>query len=239
MKHQHLININLELTGKKLKKAIEESEYDEIELADYFKVSVRTIKYWKSGDRLPSLDNFFYLSKVLDTTIENLISFEDEKSKFDLDKELKGMEGNGPSPFMYYYRKKFKIKTVEDFFAFLPLYDEVVLNDVLYRISGETISEGTYMLEQFDYLFNEIADKKARDNISIKLRNNIGVWNTHNILAIVDGETYEMAKMSSFCKQINLKNYIKELVRNDFKKNGLHIDKHQQKYFESLTFINE
>lgn len=160
MKHQHLININLDLTGKKLKKAIEESEYEETELADYFKVSVRTIKYWKSGDRLPSIDNFFYLSKILDTNIENLISFEDEVSKFDLDEELKEMSKEAPSPFMYYYRKKFKIKTVEDFIAYLPLYDEFILNDVLYRISGETISKGTYMLEQFDYLFNEIVDKK-------------------------------------------------------------------------------
>ncbi len=201
MRHQHLININLELTGKKLKKAIENSKYEETELADYFKVSVRTIKYWKSGDRLPSLDNFFYLSKILDTNIENLICFEDEVSKYDLDEELKEMSTEGPSPFMYYYRKKFKIKTVEDFIAFLPLYDEVILNDVLYRISGETISKGTYMLEQFDYLFNEIVDKKVRDKISNKLEKNIGIWNTHNILAIVDAEIYEMAKMSSIYKQ--------------------------------------
>ncbi|MGX8833723.1 helix-turn-helix transcriptional regulator [Amedibacillus sp. YH-ame6] len=239
MEHQHLININLELTGKKIKKAIEESEYEEIELADYFKVSVRTIKYWKSGDRLPSLDNFFYLSKILDTNIENLISFEDEASKFDLSEELKSMSGIRPSPFMHYYRKKFKIRTVEDFIAFLPLYDEVVLNDVLYRISGESISYGTYMLEQFDYLYNEIGDKEARDKISLKLENNNGIWNTHNILAIVDAETYEMANMSSYYKQKKLKNYIKDLVRDDFKKNGLQINKFRQEWFNDLKSMND
>ena len=238
MKHQHLININLESTGRKLKKAIEEAEYEEKELADYFKVSVRTIKYWKSGDRLPSIDNFFFLSKILDTSIENLISFEDEVSKFDLNEELKGMTEDSPSPFMYYYRKKFKIKTVEDFVAFLPLYDEVILNDVLYRISGQTISNGTYMLEQFDYLFNKIEDKKTRDKISMKLDNNIGVWNTHSILAIVDAETYEMARMSSIYKGRNLKNYVKELVNNDFEKNGLQINTFQRDWIESLNSMN-
>lgn len=71
----------------------------------------------------------------MDTNIKNLISFEDEVSKFDLEEKLKEMSKEDLSSFMYYYRKKFKIKIVEDFIAFLPLYDEVILNDVLYRIS--------------------------------------------------------------------------------------------------------
>lgn len=239
MKHQHLMNINLKLTGRKLKEAIEGSEFEENELADYFKVSVRTIKYWKSGDRLPSSDNLLHLCKILDTNIENLISFEDEASKFDLIEELKEMDVDGPSLFMYYYRKKFKIKTVEDFFAFLPLYDEVVLNNVLYRTSGNTMSKGTYMLEQFDYLYNKINDKKTRDKISMKLENNIGVCNTHSILAIVDAKTYEMARMLSVFKGETLKNYIKELVRNDFEKNELQINECQRVFIETHESMNE
>ena len=72
----------------------------------------------------------------------------------------------------------------------------------------------------------------------MKLDNNIGVWNTHSILAIVDAETYEMARMSSIYKGRNLKNYVKELVKNDFEKNGLQINTFQRDWIESLNSMN-
>lgn len=95
------------------------------------------------------------------------------------------------------------------------------------------------MLEQFDYLYNQIARYKTRDKISEKLKNDSEIWNTHFILAIVDAETYEMAKMSSYYKGECLKDYIKGLVRDDFEKNGLQINKYQQDWIEVLESLNE
>ena len=238
MEHLNFTSINMELTGNKIKEAIENSEFEESEIAEYLMVSDRTIKYWKSGRKLPSLDNLFELSKILDTEVTNLISFEYENSEHDLTDLLKEMSGDNPAPFMHYYRKTFKISTIEDFLAFLPLYNEEVLNDVLYRISGESVDNGTYMLEKLQYLYNNIENEVERDRISKSLERGETPWNLRKILAIVDQRIYEMALMCSRAEKKQLKEYVCDLVEQDFQKRGFEISEWMLRNFERMESLN-
>lgn len=239
MKYHYTDSVNLKETGKKLKRAIEESDYTENELAEYLGISIRSIQYWKSGKKLPSLDNLLYLCHVIDKNVNDLVCFENEARNRNLNEILSEMAQSDPSPFVHYYRKKFKIRTIEDFIAFLPLYDEEALNDVIYRISGESIDQGTYMLEQLDYLFNQIKDEKARDEIC-KKRNEGGIiWNTHKILAIVDVEIYKMAQVLAFRNRKSIKNYIIELIKDDFEKNELKFNKDAKFSIEFIKSMND
>lgn len=210
MKYETIKSLNMKLTGEKIKELIDLYGWEDLEIADHLNVSDRTIKYWKSGERFPSIDNLFYLSKILGTTTDNLLCFENEEDSKLSKRDLKN--------------KEYKIKSIEDFLTFLPLYDELILNDVLYRVSGESISEGTYMLEQFNYLYNHIKNKTARDDLSNRLESKKGLFNNGKILAIVNSEFYEMVKVAAGNSHKTIKNYIIDLVTEDLKKRELLLD---------------
>ena len=180
----------------------------------------------------------FELSKILDAEVTNMISFEDENSEYDLTDLLKEMSGDNPAPFMHYFRMTFKISTIENFLALFLLYDEEVLSDVLYRISGEQIDSGTYVLEQFQYLYSNINNKDEINRISKSLERDEGIWNLYKILAIVDQRIYEMAFMCSRAEKKQLKKYVCDLVEKDFQKRCFEIPEWMLRNFECMESLN-
>lgn len=67
-------HINLEKTGMRLKRAIFNAGYSVSDIQKYLKLSCpQPIYRWFRGKTLPSLDNLFALSRLLNTHIECLL----------------------------------------------------------------------------------------------------------------------------------------------------------------------
>ena len=73
--------INFAATGQRIKELREARQITVDELAEFmgFEGS-RAIYKWQAGKSLPSLDNLFALSRVLHTTIEDILVGDDEMS---------------------------------------------------------------------------------------------------------------------------------------------------------------
>ena len=71
---KNYITLDKELSGKKIHTAITKSGYSIKELQKMLHLSYpQTIYKWINGHRLPSADNLYRLSLILDTKMENLI----------------------------------------------------------------------------------------------------------------------------------------------------------------------
>lgn len=67
-------NIDMQRTGRKLKKMIEAAGYTPRMIQDYLHLScVQPIYRWYKGQILPSVDNLFMLSELLDVHMEELL----------------------------------------------------------------------------------------------------------------------------------------------------------------------
>lgn len=78
MKAYDFAQINLKATGLRIKNLREQKGLSVKDLQDFFGFSEpQAIYKWQWGKTLPSIDNFFALSQLLDTTIDNILVTED------------------------------------------------------------------------------------------------------------------------------------------------------------------
>ena len=75
--------IDLRGTGKHIREMCEARGLSSQDIADMMGLAdKRTVYFWYAGDRLPSIDNLFMLSRILETTIDDLfIEREDAEVK--------------------------------------------------------------------------------------------------------------------------------------------------------------
>lgn len=75
--------INVEATGARIKKLRKEKGLKVSELSEFMGFSEPQAVYkWQRGETLPSVDNLFALSKILETSIEDILVGDDEVSSF-------------------------------------------------------------------------------------------------------------------------------------------------------------
>lgn len=74
--------INMKETGNRIKKACMERGITAKEIKEYMNLtSAQSVYGWFRGKNLPSLDNFYALSRLLGVTMEELICASDKKKK--------------------------------------------------------------------------------------------------------------------------------------------------------------
>lgn len=71
-------NVKLELItrqeiGWRIYQAIEKSGWPREEIAARLNVSIRTINYWQSGEKLPALPRVVQLAKLLNVSLDSLL----------------------------------------------------------------------------------------------------------------------------------------------------------------------
>lgn len=73
--------INVVATGARIKKLRKEKGIKVIELSEFMGFSEpQAIYKWQRGETLPSVDNLFALSRILETSIEDILVGDDEMS---------------------------------------------------------------------------------------------------------------------------------------------------------------
>lgn len=76
------ITLDMKLTGKKLCTAIKNSGYSVKDLQEMLYLSCSNPIYkWMRGDTLPSIDNLYRLSCILDTPMEDLLAVQNVEEK--------------------------------------------------------------------------------------------------------------------------------------------------------------
>ena len=74
MKEMRYPVIDLKATGANIKQLMKDKEIKPTQLSTYMGFNdVRSIYKWMSGNSLPSLDNMFALSRILETPVEDIL----------------------------------------------------------------------------------------------------------------------------------------------------------------------
>lgn len=72
--------IDVKATGSNIKNLCREKRITAKEISDYMNFSnVQSVYNWFSGKTMPSLDNFYALSRLLEVTMEEIITASDRK----------------------------------------------------------------------------------------------------------------------------------------------------------------
>lgn len=79
-KHVTIRVIDLEETGKNLKKLMKQRGVGVLEVADVLTTSPQSVYKWLNGKCLPSIDNLLNLAGILEVTMEQIIVYEVLKS---------------------------------------------------------------------------------------------------------------------------------------------------------------
>ena len=75
--------INVKATGARIRQLRKERGIKVTELSEFMGFSEPQAVYkWQRGETLPSVDNLFALSRILETTIEDILVGDDEVSSF-------------------------------------------------------------------------------------------------------------------------------------------------------------
>lgn len=75
-------NIDMELTGKRIKQVCEQQKLSARDVQRYLNIGAfQSVYNWFNGKTLPSLDNMLALSRLLGTSIENLIVCKEDKER--------------------------------------------------------------------------------------------------------------------------------------------------------------
>lgn len=73
--------INVKATGARIRELRKEKGIKVIELSEFMGFSEPQAVYkWQRGETLPSVDNLFALSRILETSIEDILIGDDEMS---------------------------------------------------------------------------------------------------------------------------------------------------------------
>lgn len=67
------VSIDVEATGRNLCGLMREKEYTAWDIANMVGVSAQTVYSWRSGKKIPSIDNLVVLSAILETSLDDLI----------------------------------------------------------------------------------------------------------------------------------------------------------------------
>lgn len=71
-KKKHLVAFKRSV-GLNIWKAIDQSGLSRDFVAEKMGVTLRTVNYWQSGQKTPSIDNFYLLCRLLDVSLESLL----------------------------------------------------------------------------------------------------------------------------------------------------------------------
>lgn len=60
-------------TAERIRKAIQDSKFTVVQIAEAIGVETQTVYLWKSAKRIPEIENFMRLSRLLDAKLDDLI----------------------------------------------------------------------------------------------------------------------------------------------------------------------
>lgn len=84
MRAYELVQIDIKATGENIKRHRIENGFSVKDLQDFFGFSEpQAIYKWQWGKTLPSIDNFFALSKLFNTSIDSILVAKDTVIFFD------------------------------------------------------------------------------------------------------------------------------------------------------------
>ena len=69
----NISGIDLDATGKKISKLIDESGLSDKELGGIMGLSVQSINKWRHGHNLPDIENLFLLSRILGIKVDDFL----------------------------------------------------------------------------------------------------------------------------------------------------------------------
>lgn len=188
---QYLHQINQKETGDNIRDAIKSIEYTELEIAEYLGVTERTLQYWQRGERLPSLDNMFRLSKLSNISMEELIvsneDVEDVENFANPELVLQELISESQKldrqafPIMHYFDRTYHIKTLEEFLLYYPLFDKQLLESFFQRIHGSIGFHNDYVNVQLEYLYKNISNTAKRNEIDCYVKKYLRYPRLHKI----------------------------------------------------------
>lgn len=74
--YQRLPNVDLELTGRRIKELREKRHFTQKDVADYFGYSTVAVSRWETGKTVPKVDNLLALSWLFKVPMEEIIRVE-------------------------------------------------------------------------------------------------------------------------------------------------------------------
>lgn len=69
----NVCGIDMDATGKKISKLIDESGLSDKELSNIMELSVQSINKWRHGHNLPDLENLFFLSRIFGIKVDDFL----------------------------------------------------------------------------------------------------------------------------------------------------------------------
>ena len=89
-------SLNMEITGKRIKKAIDESGYSARKLQQMLGLAtIQPVYRWQQGKTLPTLDHLYALCRILNVTMEDIIVTYGSKSEGDRQHIFKRLQQRG------------------------------------------------------------------------------------------------------------------------------------------------
>lgn len=69
----NIFGIDMDATGKKISKMIDESGLSDKELGGIIGLSVQSINKWRHGHNLPDIENLFFLSRIFGIKVDDFL----------------------------------------------------------------------------------------------------------------------------------------------------------------------
>ena len=69
----NISGIDMDATGKKISKLIDESGLSDKELGGIMGLSVQSINKWRHGHNLPDIENLFFLSRIFGIKVDDFL----------------------------------------------------------------------------------------------------------------------------------------------------------------------
>ena len=69
----NIFGIDMDATGKKISKMIDESGLSDKELGGIMGLSVQSINKWRHGHNLPDIENLFFLSRIFGIKVDDFL----------------------------------------------------------------------------------------------------------------------------------------------------------------------
>lgn len=81
----NISGIDMDATGKKISKLIDESGLSDKELGGIMGLSVQSINKWRHGHNLPDIENLFFLSRIFGIKVDDFLVPLVIKPQFDVE----------------------------------------------------------------------------------------------------------------------------------------------------------
>ena len=71
--HQEYHGLDMEATGKRIGRYLTKRNLSDKDLAEIMNISVQAINKWRHGHSIPDIDNLYFLSKILNVIVDDLL----------------------------------------------------------------------------------------------------------------------------------------------------------------------